>query len=453
MTIRIEDIGKEVRTTQYAVRGPIVARAAELERAGREIIYCNIGNPQSLGQKPLTWIRQVLALVSYPELMDSQTGLFPADVVATSRLILQNSKFGAGAYTESQGLRFIREAIAEFIQQRDGIPANPDHLFLTDGASKGVQAILRMLLASPRDGIMVPVPQYPLYSATITLFDGRRVDYYLEESTGWKLNLQELERAYQKAQDEGTRVKAICVINPGNPTGSVLDEANINMVLNFARTHQLSILADEVYQDNIYGTGDTFVSFAKVLEQKSMRDLSLFSFHSCSKGLLGECGLRGGYLECRNVPDDVMAEITKLQSISLCANTIGQFATYLMVSPPIPGNPSYETYHRERRAILESLRDRAKILANGLNKVPGIHCQPVTGAMYAFPSIALPAGMTDTDYCQRLLEETGICVVPGSGFGQVQGTFHFRTTILPPTHKIEDVVAIIAKFHLRVCPV
>jgi len=450
MVVKLEDIGKSVRETQYAVRGPIVVRAAALEQKGREIIYCNIGNPHSLGQKPLTWIRQVLALVNYPELLEANKGLFPTDVLAMARLILQQTKHGLGAYTESKGLCFIREAMANFIERRDDIKADPETIFMTDGASKGVQAILRILISSDHDGIMVPIPQYPLYSATITMYEGRRSDYFLDENTGWKLTLDQLEQAYQKACSEGTRVRAIVVINPGNPTGAVLDENNIGIVIGFARKHHLAILADEVYQDNIYRASDAFVSFAKILEKNHIKDVSLFSFHSCSKGLLGECGLRGGYVECRNVTDDVLSEITKLQSIALCANTIGQVATFLMVTPPQPGDPSFDCYTQERTAVLESLRLKANMVADGLNQIPGISCQPVAGAMYAFPKITLPPRMTDDDYCMRLLEETGICVVPGSGFGQVPGTFHFRMTILPPIDKIEAVIKTFGQFQRKI---
>jgi aspartate/methionine/tyrosine aminotransferase len=150
--------------------------------------------------------------------------------------------------------------------------------------------------------------------------------------------------------------------------------------------------------------------------------------------------VRGGYFEYRNVPADVAAQILKLQSVCLCSNLAGQVATYAMVHPPKPGDPSYELYNHEKTGILEELRLRAALLAEGLNKIDGISCNAIDGAMYAFPSILLPSGVTDEEYCMALLEETGICVVPGSGFGQVAGTAHFRTTILPPTEKIRQVV-------------
>ncbi len=446
--IRHEDIGRAVRDCEYAVRGPIVARAQELERQGRRIIYCNIGNPQSLGQRPMTWVRQVLALAEYPELATLvPAGTFPEDVLETSRLLARETRHGLGAYTESKGYRFVREAIARFISERDGIAADAEAIFLTDGASKGVQSALRILVADERDGIMIPIPQYPLYSATITLYGGAQVGYHLDEANGWKLSREILDRSIADARRRGIRPRAICVINPGNPSGAVLDEANVEMVLRFAAEHGLSVLADEVYQANVWRPGDRFVSFARVLERLALRDVSLFSFHSVSKGYLGECGHRGGYLECRNVPGPVQDEITKLQSIALCANSVGQVVTYLLVSPPRAGSPSHALYERERREILEALRTKAAIVSKGLDAVPGIRCNEVTGAMYAFPRVDLPPGVGDFEYCMALLEETGICVVDGSGFGQLPGTAHFRTTILPPLDEIETVVRRIGEFH------
>jgi aspartate/methionine/tyrosine aminotransferase len=183
------------------------------------------------------------------------------------------------------------------------------------------------------------------------------------------------------------------------------------------------VIADEVYQDNVYLPGDRFVSFSGALEKRSIRDVSLFSFHSVSKGLLGECGHRGGYLECRNVPDAVMDEITKLQSISLCANSVGQIVTFLLVRPPRPGDPSHATYVRERGEILETLRRRAEIVARGLNAVPGITCNPVAGAMYAFPRIALPGRdrLSGASRCSRR-PASAWCLAPASVRRRVPGT-------------------------------
>jgi aspartate/methionine/tyrosine aminotransferase len=452
MPLRLSDIGKEVIQTHYAVRGPIVARAKELQKEGKNIIFCNIGNPQALGQKPLTYVRQVLSLVQCPELIDKGKELFPDDILSTAKTILKESEHGLGAYSDSKGLFFVRRAVSSFIEKRDStakspVSSDPESIYLTDGASKAVQSILRLLISDEHDGIMIPIPQYPLYSATISLYGGTQVGYYLDEANGWNLSRRMLDQAYASAVKAGTRVKAICVINPGNPTGTVLTEENIAMVIGFAREHGISILADEVYQENLYRSEDKFVSFAKVISRLDEKDVSLFSFHSCSKGYLGECGQRGGYVEVRNLPADVMAELTKLQSVSLCANLSGQILVYLMVSPPQSGTSSYGLFIQERDTVLGELALRARILAEGLNRIPGFSCQPITGAMYAFPTLTLPKGRTDEEYCMALLESTGVCVVPGTGFGQKPGSSHFRTTILPPTKQVEEVVQKIAEFH------
>ena len=167
MPVRLTDLSLAVLETQYAVRGPIVARAAELERSGRRILYGNIGNPQALGQKPLTYIRQTLALCEYPALLDSpavrgKDAVFPADVAEAARIVLEGTVHGLGAYSESKGVKVIREAVSRFISERDGDEADPESIFLGDGASKTVQMALRVLISGPSDGIMVPIPQYPL---------------------------------------------------------------------------------------------------------------------------------------------------------------------------------------------------------------------------------------------------------------------------------------------------
>ena len=452
MPLQKSDLSDAVINTYYAVRGPIVARAQQLENTGKEIIYCNIGNPQALKQKPLTFVRNTLAACEQPELLKSPNIDLMEDAKEKAHYILEQSKHGLGAYSESKGLRFVRKAIADFIISRDsfnGVEQNADfeNIYLTDGASKGVQAALTLLIAKKNDGILIPIPQYPLYSATITLYGGQQIGYYLDEESGWSLDEQMLEDAIQQTLAKGIHARAIVVINPGNPTGGVLTENNIRMVIHFAKRHNLTILADEVYQENIYKPGARFISFAHVMTSMKEKEVSLFSFHSVSKGFFGECGHRGGYMEVRNVPSEVIDQITKLQSISLCANLPGQILAYLMVSPPKPQDPSFQQFADERSAILTELAKRAKMLEEGLNSISGYHCQPIYGAMYAFPSITLPPGKSDDDYCMALLEQTGVCVVAGSGFGQKPGTAHFRTTILPPTEQIEKVIDALERFH------
>ncbi|MGA7161193.1 MAG: aminotransferase class I/II-fold pyridoxal phosphate-dependent enzyme [Bacteroidota bacterium] len=465
------DINTNLLKAEYAVRGPIVERAQRLEEQGKKIIYCNIGNPQALKQKPLTYLRQILSLVEYPELLQNEFAekIYPKDVLEKSKAILKWHPYGTGAYSQSAGIPFIRKAVAEFIERRDKISADKDHIVLTDGASKGVQSSLLALLNNANDGVMIPVPQYPLYSATIALYGGKQIGYFLDEENRWQLSEKALTESITEAVHRGVHPVAIAVINPGNPTGAVLPYDNIRMIIGFARKHRLAILADEVYQENVYEKECKFYSFAKVMNDVGERDVSLISFHSVSKGLLGECGHRGGYAEFRNIPDDVLTELIKLQSISLCSNVPGQIATYVMVSPPKPDEESYDLYVREKNFVYNELKAKANLLGSRINNIKGMSVTIPEGAMYAFVKFELPIDphvdlqtMTsdqrieyeakrDTEYCLALLEETGICVVPGSGFGQVAGTLHFRTTFLPPRGEIEEVVVKLKEFHEMYC--
>jgi alanine transaminase len=264
--------------------------------------------------------------------------------------------------------------------------------------------------------------------------------------------------SYDDAVAKGIDVRAIVIINPGNPTGASLPESDIRAVIDFAREKRLVIIADEVYQTNVF-IGE-FISFKKTLRQMQAEspgvydNLELASLHSVSKGMVGECGHRGGYFELVGFDPQVQQEIYKFVSIMLCAPVIGQCLVDLMVNPPKPGDPSYEQYQAEYDAIYRGLHERANALHAAFQQMEGVECGVPQGSMYLFPTIKLPKkaceaaaaeGRTpDEFYCMRLLEATGVCVVPGSGFGQKEGTLHFRTTFLAPG---TEWVGSIVKFH------
>ncbi|KAH7444326.1 hypothetical protein KP509_02G073800 [Ceratopteris richardii] len=319
--------------------------------------------------------------------------------------------------------------------------------------------MIRLMLRNKKDGIMCPIPQYPLYSASIALHDGTLVPYYLDESKGWGLEVSELKSRLEAAVADGINVRALVVINPGNPTGQVLSEENQQKIVQFCKDENLVLLADEVYQENVYADNKKFSSFKKIARSMGYteRDFSLVSFHSISKGFYGECGRRGGYMEVTGFDSDVKNQIYKMASVSLCSNLSGQVMMSLVMNPPKDGDESYELYSSERNAILSSLGRRAKMLAEALNKLERVSCNEAEGAMYLFPRIELPEGamkaaqaagmVPDTFYCKRLLDATGIVVVPGSGFRQVPGTWHFRITILPPEEKMPTIIAKLTSFH------
>lgn len=307
---------------------------------------------------------------------------------------------------------------------------------------------------------MIPTPQYPIYSATIDMLGGQKVGYYLDEENNWDLSMQELERSLEEAKAKGIRVNSFVLINPGNPTGQVLSESSVQDVVKFCAKYKLVLLADEVYQENIYDDTRTFVSCKKAALDTGLieRDeIEMVSFHSTSKGLFGECGRRGGYMELVGIDSKVKEQLYKLASASLCSTVTGQIMTSLMVRGPEPSGASYASHVAEKAAIFRELKKKSKLMSEGLNGVPGISCQRSQGAMYCFPSVTLPEGAVeaakeqgiapDAMYAISLLERTGICVVPASGFGQEEGRFGFRTTFLPVTSECENVVNLVKTHH------
>lgn len=465
--LNVDNINQNIRNLEYAVRGPLVIRAVHLakeieqgaEKPFKSVIRANIGDCHAMNQKPLTFYRQVIACASKPELMETDQNI-PNDVKQrVSDILNACGGHSVGAYSDACGIELIRRQCAKYIEERDGMPAVWQNIFLTTGASEVVKSVLSFVNNSTKPGlpvgVMIPIPQYPLYSATICELGMHQVSYYLDEDHDWRLELTELERAYNEASSK-CDIRVLVVINPANPTGAVLSRENICQVIEFAQKHKLLIIADEVYQHNIWAEGAQFYSFKKCMADLNING-ELVSMMSASKGYMGECGLRGGYGELTNFQPDVQAIFYKLLSARLCSSVLGQIAMSCVVNPPKSGEPSYELFEKERQKILGDLKAKAKLVADTFNSIEGISCNKVAGAMYAFPRITLPekaidaakqAGQApDFFYLMALLEEAGICVVPGSGFGQRPGTFHFRTTILPQPDTFEDMMNRFKKFH------
>lgn len=471
--LTIDTISENLKTMEYAVRGKIAIEADriadDLSKQNKgtstsgvkypfdHMVPTNIGNPHAVQQKALTWPRQVMALLQLPDALGidhpNALQLFPEDAIQRAREIKTAlGGNGIGAYTHSKGLKLFRKDVARFIEQRDGAqPGSVDteSIFLTAGASEAIGMLMTALVKDSSCGIMIPIPQYPLYSATLDLLGGHKVGYYLDEKAGWGLNLEEMERSLADAKAKGINVVALTLINPGNPTGQVLSRDEVKDVVLFCARHNLVLLSDEVYQENVYREGDEFFSCRRAADELGLvKDdgIQLCSFHSVSKGVFGECGQRGGYVEMVGIDDDVIDILYKLAASKLCSNAPGQAMVSLVCRGPSPGDVSYETHKKEQRAIFEGLRDRAMAMSRGLDAIPGFSCQPAMGAMYLFPSVHMPHGVVkaseemgmspDTLYALDLLQSTGICVVPASGFGQKAGRYGFRTTFLSPESKI-----------------
>ena len=393
-SLNINNINPNVKEAKYAVRGEIASRAENYRSklAGKTVkdvpdklpfdtvISANIGNPQQLDQKPITFFRQVLSLLEYPPLLEKPEVLrdslgYKQDVIDRATCLLKEAH-SVGAYSHSQGVPAVRDSVAKFIERRDGHPADPKDIFLTAGASAGVNAIMTTLCASPKTGVLVPIPQYPLYTATLALLNAHCVPYYLDESKNWGMDMNSVKEAIKKAKADGIDVRAMVIINPGNPTGASLPIADIQKVITFAAEEKLVVLADEVYQTNVF-KGE-FISFKKCLrdlqkaQPKQYDNVELVSTHSISKGMVGECGHRGGYFELIGFDPEVVAQIYKFVSISLCPPVTGQCLVELMVNPPKKGEPSYQLYEQEYSNIFKGLQERATALYEAFKKMEGV---------------------------------------------------------------------------------
>ena len=353
----------------------------------------NIGNPQKVGQGTITFNRQVMAGCIYRPLLE--TDAISEDAKARCELIKSEWKSPIGAYTQnSKGGVFFRKSVADFINRRDGVDdSHEDNIFMTNGASEGVRIAFASLIRNSNDGILVPIPQYPLYSALITLGGGELMPYYLNEDAGWTCGVEDIERSIDEARLNGVAPRAIVVINPGNPTGQVMDRETLESIVKVAYEHQILIMADEVYQQNVYKEGKEFISMRKVIAE--MGDpysdaVELISMNSTSKGILGECGLRGGYFETHNLSNRAEEMLYKLKSIELCSNTPGQIATHLMVDPPQVARESadcVDLYNKEAGFVMGGMKERAKLLCDSFNEMKQVTCTEIEGAMYGFPKL------------------------------------------------------------------
>jgi alanine transaminase len=439
---------------------------------------CNIGDPQQMGQTPVPYFREVLSLVTAPHVLQDADKrplleqVYSQDVLARAdTLAHQALRDHPGAYTPSPGMPFVVKHVAEFITRRDDAsagralrPASTADIHITNGASAAISNAMQLLLSNPTDGFMFGVPVYPLYSASVQRLNATAVTFPLDEAKAWSCHMHDLDVAFDAAAAKGVRVRAIVITNPGNPTGNVLSRDNIRDIIRWAARREVVLFADEVYQENIYADGKKFHSFREVLladfaESGEANTLPLFSFHTCSKGAAAECGIRCGYVEVINLPPAVHAQWDKLMTLDLCANVSGQVLLDLMISPPADPATAAKVA-RDRATRIEALKRRAAKLVEQLNAIEGIHSNPIEGAMYAFPTLRLPAAFieearklgkaADLLWALRLVEEEGVVVVPGSGFGQVEGTYHFRTTILPPDDQMEEMTQRIAAFQKRI---
>ena len=385
---RIDDV-------TYAVRD-VVALARQAEAAGRKIISLNIGDPCQF---------------------DFRT---PEVVVEAIVKALRDNKT---SYSASEGIPEAREAIRRDAEERKGIRGIRE-VFIGHGASEPIELLLNALL-EPGEGVLVPSPGYPLYSAVLAKLSARPVPYNLDESNGWQPDPADVERHV----DAGTR--AIVVINPNNPTGSVAGRETLAALLEIAARHHLLVLSDEIY-DRMLIDGETgFVSTASLRD-----DVPIATFAGLSKVWLGP-GLRMGWTILSG-PEDVLAPLIdamgRLVRARLCASHPVQWA----IRPALEGpNPHIAE-------VNATLRRRRDLTVSRLNAIPGWSCVPPRGAFYAFPRFAL-GDLKDTELVRDMILDYGVVMVHGSGFGQPDMN-HVRIVFLPQEEVLEEAYAKLAEY-------
>ncbi|XP_032429208.1 alanine aminotransferase 2-like isoform X2 [Xiphophorus hellerii] len=428
----------------------------------KELIDVSLGDPQRTGMKPISFVRQVLAVCLCPELLSDEH--LPLDVrIRALRLLEACDGESVGSYTDSSGLPYIRQTIAEFIMKRDeGVPAYAKNIFISSGAQRALMVIVKLLSGGEgrfQTGVLIPQPCPHTLLPLLDEAGALAVPYRLIEEENWAVDTSELGRALTTSRGR-CEPRAIYISNPGNPTGHLQDRKSIEKVIEFVAAERLLLLIDEVYQDSVYAPNREFISYKKVLFEmdEHLRDtVEMVSFHSLSCACVAECGLRTGYMEVVNMDPGVMHFVDTMLCTDINAPVTGQIALDLMLSPPSPGDPSYNTFVHETLLTRATLAQNSQRALKLLNDLPGMSCRPAMGGIYLYPHLDLPAEIkeqanrlgleADVLYCQMLLEEEDLII--GAGDNGTSGSHHLRLCILVPPDTLEEVLSRLSSFHLR----
>lgn len=376
----------------YDIRGPLSRRARELEAEGRQILRLNIGNP----------------------------GAFGFEVPEALREAVERGVADSGAYCHQQGLPQARAAIAAREQARGAQGVSPESVFIGNGVSELIDMALRALL-DPGDEVLLPAPDYPLWSAAVRLNDGVPVYYRCRGENAFLPDPEELEARI------GPRTRALVLINPNNPTGAVYPRPLLERLAEIARRHGLLLLADEIY-DGILYDGAEFVPMAAVAG-----DWPCLSFGGLSK-VFRACGYRVGWLGVSGKPEAtaiLRERLELLAALRLCANVAGQFA----VAPALAGEDSIRALTMPGGRLYETRRVLLEHCAHSRH----LSLVAPAGALYAFPRITL-LGVDDHTFALALLEQESVLVVPGRGFN-IERADHVRLTLLPQAQVMAEVLA------------
>ena len=384
----------------YDIRGPVLDKARQMEEEGHRIIKLNIGNLAVFGFDPPD------------EIMQDMIRNLPA----------------AAGYTDSKGLFAPRKAVVHYTQEKGIRGVGVDDVYLGNGASELIVMALNALLDSG-DEILVPAPDYPLWTAAVSLSGGRPVHYLCDEGADWLPDLDDIRRKVTP------NTRGIVVINPNNPTGALYPPALLRELVEIARQHELIVFADEIYDKTLYD-GHSHTSIAALAD-----DVLFVSLNGLSKNYRS-CGYRAGWMVVsgdKRHARDYIEGLNMLASMRLCANTPGQLA----IQTALGGYQSIKDLVAPGGRLCHQ-RD----LAHGLlSQIPGVSVVKPKGALYLFPRLDPKVYPVDDDQClaYELLAEEKVLIVQGSGFNWPRPD-HFRLVFLPHADDLAEAIGRIARF-------
>jgi alanine-synthesizing transaminase len=389
-----------LRNVRYDIRGPVLHRARQLEAAGHQILKLNLGNPAPFGlMAPDAVLRDVVANIG-----DAQ------------------------GYSDARGIHAGRLAVAQFFERRGVAGVSPDDVYLGNGVSELIVMALQALLDTG-DEVLVPAPDYPLWTGAVNLCGGRAVHYRCDETAGWAPDLEHV-----AAQITGS-TRAMVIINPNNPTGAVYSKQTLLGLLDLARRHNLLVLTDEIYDQILYD-GAVHNSAAALAP-----DLVVLTLGGLSK-TYRLAGFRSGWLVVsgpKHQASDYLDGLELLANMRMCPNVPAQYA----IQTALGGLQSISD-------LLEPggrLRDQRDHAWSKITEIPGVTCVKPSGALYLFPRLD-PEVYKITDDEQMvidLLEQQHLLVTHGSGFN-LPTTDHLRMVFLAPVATLDDAIGRLGNF-------
>lgn len=385
---------------RYDVRGPNMVEAQRMERAGERILKLNIGNLAPFGfRTPETMVKAMVSHLAEAE-----------------------------GYSDARGLFSARTAVANHYQTAAGMHVDVDQIFLGNGVSELISILLQCIV-DPGDEILIPSPDYPLWTAQTILTGGNAVHYLCDESNGWNPDLTDIKSKITN------RTKAIVIINPNNPTGAVYSEEVLRGIIDLARRHGIIVFSDEIYEKIVYHGEHHYAA------RLCGEDVLCFTFSGLSKSYRA-CGYRTGWVVATGPLErahSIMEGISLLANMRMCSNVPGQFTIQMALG----GIQTIDDLVRPGGRFYDQMDLSYRLL----KEIPGIECQPARGSLYLFPKLdpEMYPIENDENWTYELLRRKKILVSHGTSFNWAQPD-HFRLVALPESEVLTEAIGRIGEF-------